>query len=301
MLFLAYEAISGPRSKGFFNSSNLISYIKIWLVLQSLVIIASALLDGFSDSFHSVFVLSDKAEQYIGTNVLVNRYAGFAPSGFSLLSVYMALLAILVNESTGEGERSGAHYIFILVVMFALIFVGRSGLYYFLMYLIVSGTVFSLRSLVIVLGVLFVTVGFASNISLDFSNYFDFAFEIFLNGFSSTSTDTLLDNEVFVPEGSFFGSGNLVRAEGGANSDLGWIKLLTCFGYAGVLIYFALFFYVFSNGLNPRSCRSAIFLYLMAAIFIFNFKDLYLLSSGYIQVFIIMYFMHRSSFRLTHD
>jgi hypothetical protein len=301
MLVLAYEAISGPRSKDFFNSSDLISYIKIWLALQSLVIIASALLDGFSDSFHSVFLLTEKAELNIGKDVLVNRYAGFAPSGFSLLSVYMALLAILVNESTHKSERSGMHYIFILLVMFALVFVGRSGLYYFLIYLIVSGTFFRLRSLIIVLGIYLVTIGFVSDISLDLYNYFDFAFEIFLNGFTSITTDTLLENEVFVPEGSFFGSGQLVRAEGGPNSDLGWIKLLTCFGYLGVLIYFALFFYVFSNGLNPRSFRSTPFLYLMAAIIIFNFKDLYLLSSGYIQVFIIMYFMHRSSFRFARD
>lgn len=301
MLFLAYEAMSGQRREGFSNSFRLISYIKIWLLLQSLAIIASALLDGFSDSFHSIFVLTDKAERYIGANVLVNRYAGFAPSGFSLLSVYMALLAILVNESTDKGERSVAHFGIILVVMFALIFVGRSGLYYLIMYFILSGTVFRLRSFAIVLGVVFFTVGFASNISLALFNYFDFAFELFLNGFSSTSTDTLADNEVFVPDASFFGSGNLVRAEGGAGSDIGWIKLLTCFGYLGVLIYFSSFLYVFSNGLKAKSWRSPVFLYLLAAMFIFNFKDLYLLSSGYIQVFIIMYFMHRSSFGGTHD
>ena len=42
ILFLVYEFIIGSQSENFLNSSRLVSYIKIWLFLQSLVIIASA-------------------------------------------------------------------------------------------------------------------------------------------------------------------------------------------------------------------------------------------------------------------
>jgi hypothetical protein len=301
ILFLVYEFIIGSQSENFLNSSRLVSYIKIWLFLQSLVIIASALIEGFADSFHSFFLLSEKAERYIGTEVLVNRYAGFTPSGFSLLSVYMALLAIFINESTKKRKRSVSHFLFIFVVLIALVFVGRSGLYFFLLYLFLSGNIFRIRSLAFITAASLLAFIISPNISFDLFNYFDFAFELFINGFSSNSIETLANNEIFVPEPSFFGSGNLVRAEGGADSDIGWIKLITCFGYLGVLIYFSLFFYVFSNGLNARSLTSPIFLYLMAALVVFNFKDLYLLSSGYIQVFIIMYFMHRNSYRHNYD
>lgn len=291
ILYLSFQGIFKATPSNFDRQRDVILFIKIWLTLQSGVILASVFIDGFVNNFHDIFLLTEKAERYIGSNVLVNRYSGFAPSGFSLLSIYMALLAVLVNESTERSERSFLHYAFIIVVALSLIFVGRSGLYFFVCYLIISMSLFSLRFyLICFLLVLVFTVKF-NNISGDLWNYLDFAFELFLNGFSTTSTDTLIEDEVFVPEFTFWGSGELLRVEGGANSDIGWIKLLTCFGYVGVTLYFVLFIWTFSGGLKSGFYRLPILYYIISAIVIFNFKDLYFLSSGYIQVFIIVYYM----------
>ena len=300
ILFLAFEAIGGPYCKNYDSSLTLVLFIKIWLTLQSLIILASAFLDGFASDFHSIFLLTEKAERYIGDYVLVNRFSGFAPSGFSLLSVYMALLVILVNEITVKEQKTFMHYLFVLIVLLSLIFVGRSGLYYFILYLCLSGTLLKSRFYIFILFFIFIiSINLGDN-SQVLINYLDFAFELFLNGFSTYSTDTLIKDEIFLPQFSVWGSGELIRTEGGANSDIGWIKLLACFGYIGVFVYCVLFLYMMSHGFTARIYKSSVFVYLFLAFFIFNLKDLYFLSSGYIQVFIIMYFIDRIQTRLNH-
>jgi hypothetical protein len=291
-LFICFDLSLDQHPRSVFGITSPMRYIQVWLVLQSLVIISSALIDGFAQNFHSVFLLTERAERYIGVDVLVNRYSGFAASGFSTLSVYMGLLGVLVNETLLKSKDSLHRATFNIVLVFALFFVGRSGLYIYMVYILISGMLLKTSNLIWLSIFVFSVALLDFELSDELLTYLRFAFELILNG-SSSSTDQLLEHEYFLPQPSFWGSGSLLRSEDGVNSDAGWVKLLYCFGYLGTIFFVAGFLYVFSNGFRLKVVASTVFVFFIGVFFLFNFKDLFFLSSGYIQAYIILYLLNR--------
>lgn len=278
-----------------YSLSSFIDILFYAVFLNSFVIIFSALSDEFSKSFYSFVMLTDKAHRYIGDNVLVSRFSGFAPSGFSIFSVYYALLLILINEMKlfFRSNVSFVYLFFILLSCIALVLIGRSGLLLFILYFLLRLFSFNFKFIIFFF---FAAASFLFLISSivfsdEFILYFEFAFEIFLNNFSTESTDTLLSNEYFIPDVGIFGNGRLTRDEFGQNSDVGFIKFL---GYMGPIILIAyLFSFVtfFSNSFKAFKDFKMLSFFYFSSYLIFNFKDFYFLSSGYIQAFLIYYFI----------
>ena len=298
VLFIFYGGLIKRSSFTQDIQGQLVNFIFLWLVLQSFIIIVSATSENFAEAFHSIFLLTERGDRYIGEDVLVHRYSGFAPSGFSIMSVYMALLTIFVDRVGLAKKAYTYRFSFFVLVLVALIFVGRSGLYLLATYIIIVSIKSNFKQ-----GLLVSLIGiFLMSRMPEFSetmiSSFKFAFELFLSGGTSYSTATIIENELFLPEPSFWGHGVLVRSEGGVESDLGWVKLLYCFGYAGTIVYFMTFTYLISNGFRRAIMMSPMFLIVLASFIIFNFKDLYFLASGYIQVVIVFYFFNREKYGL---
>lgn len=275
------------------NDSTFFKLILCWLLLQCLVIILSGLLPTFANFFHDIFTLTDKAQRYIGDNVLVNRYSGFSPSGFSTLSVYLTLLLFLIiNNDNFSGFTK---VITSTLVFFAIVFVGRSGFVSLFLYTIFI-SLFSIRSFLIFIFsilIIFLNIQFLFDIDISQNKAVEFAIDPFINGFDSVTLKVLLDSEIYFPEFSLFGNGALIRSEGGEHSDLGWVKLVGFWGYIFTFTYGFLFIWFVCNN-SERNHKSLVYIFLIIWTF-FNFKDMYFLSSGYIQAFIILYIVTRKT------
>ena len=281
----------------------LFSLLSVCLIFQATVILLAAFVEGFAENFHSIFMLTERAERYITDNVLVNRYSGFSPSGFSILSMYMTFLLVLIlNALHNQSVKSKfLHYFAIVITLISLIFVGRAGLYLSTIIIIIFFFIrFPIKS-VITFSIVVLPVAIYNY------SYFDalfnddtlaFAFELFLSDdFSSVSTNTIFESELFIPSLSYIGSGRFTRAELGANTDLGWIVFLEAFGIIGTFILLGIFVYLLFVNTSTRSAWFPSSILFLALIIIGNFKDLYFLSSGFIQAIIILITLNYADYK----
>ena len=99
----------------------LFSLLSVCLIFQATVILLAAFVEGFAENFHSIFMLTERAERYITDNVLINRYSGFSPSGFSILSMYMTFLLVLIlNALHSQSVKSKFLHYFAIVITLIL-------------------------------------------------------------------------------------------------------------------------------------------------------------------------------------
>lgn len=260
------------------------------ILVQSLAVLLSATIPNFAQEFHQIFVLTARGSRYIGEDVLINRYSGFAPSGFSILSVYTAMLLVLLDRERNVMNSAWLLNFTIGVGLASLIFIGRLGLYialaYFCARFLISKPLRSLGLLSLVM-VLFIIspygVAFFENLPAIF-----FAFELFFEGSSQTTT-TLVNSEYFFPQVSLFGDGRLLRSEGGVDSDVGFVKMLSAVGYFGVVTFYTCFIALLIFGATGKKSQiGATSILLLSCIYLIgNLKDLYFLSSGYTQALLL--------------
>lgn len=260
-------------------------YMKLFKILgfalltNSLIIILCVHLDGFQDFIGNFITYTAKQYRYHSFETsFVTRYSGLSPSGFSYLSTYTALLTIIFLHYS---KCNSIKKIFILLIsLYSIIFIGRTGLILLLTYLLI--TRFKMSIIFLSFGILTL-----SDLSV-LSKHFIHAFEFFHYGTKIYSIDILLTNELFLPELKLFGHGTITRYEGGPNSDIGFIKYLHFMGPYLLFITFLLF-YLFIN----QKCTSFSFIhhFIYICIILINFKDFYFLSTGYSQAFIFLTFV----------
>ena len=274
------------------GEKHLINIIWVWLIIESLIVITSGFFNDFALHFHDLFTLTEKGYRYIGDNVLVNRYSGLSPSGFSLLSIYLSLLLVMLLESNFLSQLKKVTVLFLVVI--SLLFIGRSGLFVMILYLFFKSSRYMLSSkgfsyIVLAWSIILLVISLESFVQ---TSFLVFALEPFFKGFDSVTLSTLINTELFFPDEGLLGSGALIRSEGGVDSDVGWVKLAAFWGYFFTLLYALSFVVLFFYKLQFNYMFQVLFF--ITIWFVFNFKDLLFVSSGYIQAFIILFLISRT-------
>ncbi len=303
----------------------IINHIIAAALLNSIVIILSVFSSEFREFFYSIVYITEKASKYLTeTAVHTLRYPGFTVSGFSFLSVMTALivLAAMLHHKFVLGFSNGSNtttrFLFIILIILTLIFVARTGLLISIVLFVVYLTFFvsyniRRRNFAMPLIAFFILAAIAGSVLYLFEDYTAFAFELIINyvsgeGFSTTSTDTLKDNEFFFNDDQFlflFGTGNFGRGHDYIDSDIGWVLFFSGAGAIGTMILYLPLIYLAASGfINRAEPYMKIYMLVSVSLLLLaNFKDIYYLSHGYIQPIMLFFAiivhskrLHKNSF-----
>ena len=284
ILFLAIRRIyirDGERT--------FLKYIMGLLGIQCLLILCSAYIEGFAVQFHEFFTLTEKGYRHIGENVLVNRYSGFAPSGFSFLSAYMALLGIIIIQDVNI--RKHHKFILFLVLVVAIFSVGRTGLILLSVFLMLEAFKKNKAFIALCIPISFIILPYIKGLEFPYGTLLNFVLDPLVNGFESVTLKALITNEWYLPEIYLFGDGLFFRSEGGELSDVGLVKYLGAIGPIMLFLLMIVFLGFFFWGV--RKDKLGIVITFSIFWLLLNFKDFYFVSSGYVQAFIIVWLLTR--------
>jgi hypothetical protein len=186
------------------------------------------------------------------------------------------------------------------ILLLSLFLSGRTGFFVFgfglIYYLIVSwaqGKKLHFKNILIVNFILFLIPVLILTYVVDFSDFermINWFFEIFINvlegnGATSASTDVLLNDMYFLPDGAMnllFGTFNFGRSDylPYINSDVGYVLFIYGAGLLGLFISFSLYGYFYIVSLNFKNDQRLSFIlkFILFMVFIGNFKDEYYFS-----------------------
>lgn len=314
LIFLASSFIVRMYSKRYVDYIDRIMFdLALAIGIHSAIILATVFNESFREILYSFIYVTEKADRYLFGEVHTNRYPGLTVSGFSFLSMLhtqIALVIVLYGVYCSRrlsGYRSLITASVLMLSVFSLIFVARTGLYLSLLIMLVFFVYVSLKKMwhgefgFIFVFALVCSLMVRAFPALEIDEYIEFAFELFINlesgeGFSSSSTDQLVENEFFLPGDPIsllLGTGNFGRGESYIYSDIGWVLFMFGGGFLGILILYAPLFYILISGFIYRFPRF-IGWYLAVGVILLlvaNFKDIYYLSHGYIQTIMLLFIL----------
>lgn len=277
--------------------------VLIVLVLNSLTILISAIYQPFTDFLYSIVYITEKQAGAIYETNLLKRFSGFSVSGFSYLSFkYMFLYIISISYFIKKDLKikdSVRIILFSFIIIFSMIFVARTGLFFIFLFFLVfllKKYFFSIR--LKEMSLFFFIVFFVYNfIESSDSEVFWFAadrsFDLFFNYFNNSElengTINDLSQELIFPKNLYhwiLGNGDFGRDRIFV-TDIGWLSFINGSGLVGVIIYYIPYFYLFIISLNSGFRFATVSLVLSSLIA--NSKDLVFLEHSYIQAFCIMF------------
>jgi hypothetical protein len=287
-------------------------------IINSLFVIATFLSPHFKEFLYSFIGISETSRRYLFGDVLVARYQGIVPSGFSFLSTTHALLLIIgiwgffMDKKKYRITEIILFSIGQIIIFASILLIGRTGLILILFFLL--GLIFyrinyiiqnyraSKKSFKLIFA--FVVIALLGLMTVNFSKYkknLNFAFELVITLTQKRSLDRstahILNHMLFFPHKPvelFFGTGNFGRNNSMPyiNSDVGYVIFINGAGIIGMLVAYSFFlpgfYYSFKYWrLNPfLSWFITVYLF---ALMILNLKDYYYVSQvGYSQIYFIM-------------
>jgi hypothetical protein len=265
-----------------------LSYSIFWMTIFQIIIISLQMFNNsFRNFFYSTIILDDHWRNF-------SNLVTFRPGGLSGLSVYdtaisySLLFGLTLYLLKSEKRNKPNKFIWMLLSFIFLILLmmsGRSGLLLFLAILPLIFISQKNKVLLIKYFSLFscIFLFFIYNlIDINFlQNSFSFAFELFIKGFHTASTDDLLQNHLFVPilNNYFLGEGIWPLAESGYkySSDSGFVLSYIYLGISGIILsiislslYFRIYYNIFSISVtgNLNKIALGIILFLFVSFFI---------------------------------
>lgn len=263
---------------------DLVIYI---VMLQSCAVILSALFDGFRNFIDLIVPMGTK---YSAGNFNGLRFRGFSNVANSALSIDLSLGVIFIIEKLAF-SKSLKHIIlysvYILIVVLAIFFSGRSGFLAVGIILIsfvirFRGNLYTIIKIFVWLSLLITIIFTIVNNVFDLDNFtknFNYAFEFFING-KSQSTDDLTNNMLFLPEqlttwifgdGQWIIPGTIVNYMG---SDSGFVRALFVDGVIGVVVFYGSNYLYWLYSLYSMNKSDKFILVVMLIILtVYNVKD----------------------------
>ena len=272
------------------------------ITLNAIFVLVKAFDVAVISEVFDLFSYSKKQNKYNSGDSAFMRYSGLSHSGFSPLSIlfsYSALFSYIIMSNLRSSVLKASVFhvlvlVCVLVTVAAILFVARSGVLSFIMFLLII-LLFEYRAFFSRIGylpvLLLVALFFIDQSELIDRGQLGFALG-FLSGGDSQGIheqgvfSLVLDEYNRLPEISgisiLFGSGDLGAMTQGSNwvSDPGYVKLIHGIGIPFSFMYFPLYLIQFSFNLVRRvRWLGVLVLSNLVCVLFFNIKDLYFLAS----------------------
>lgn len=265
------------------STDKLVLHFIYIVTFNSIIVLISAYNINLIDFIYNFIYLTDKQFSYsLGEKNFLGRYSGINSSGFSFLSVlnFFAVYFILYCFATKKFIERNKYLVLCLIInLVATIWIGRSGLFLSLFYIIAYMFISSFYK-TLLFSLIF---GFAAYIFISPYLYiFDIPTFTRLLIFSEDAAifDLISNEYTFYHINIYdylFGSSINLTSSNSLPSDVGLVNIFNLFGLFGIFILLGNNFYFWI--LKYRNYKEAFLLYSFPFLAIFlNMKDTYLFS-----------------------
>lgn len=289
-----------------YNIRSAMSYYMVAIIIQAFFVFNTVVDPDFRDWVEHVLVMGGNVDFSEGV-----RFSGFTNSGAASVALQLGLgvAAALVLFSQSRSNFSRIVLLFsAIVISISTVFVGRTGLYVSLLFLLafipISG-----RSMIVPFTLIFI-MGFAVAYIYSFSSggfevasgganldrTFNWAFDVFIFGESDSANSlaSTLSNvrELSVSE-LLIGSGRVINHDGSNYSghDSGYIHSLYSLGLPLSLLFYATILYIFLRHLRKLSGRlKYIGVMLVLLVFLLEIKEPFIFK--YTLPFFVFVFLY---------